>query len=110
VIRAFTIDALPREVIAENNHTGRLQVADGTKGRFGNVDLLSDLLDSFRQDYGGGTFTNGSIKKADEPAYVCYEGQDIVAFLYSEGRGPEEPYGTLNQVQIETQLKIAPSR
>ena len=63
---------------------------------FGNVDIRSDFFDSFRADYGGTAFDRWFNRKADEPAYICYEGQDLVAFLYLKVEGPKETTATSN--------------
>ena len=105
--RAFTIDAFLEKSIAENPTLVDYKLPTVRKVVFGNVDLPSDFFDSFRQDYGGGTFNKWFNKKADEPAYVCYEGQDIVAFLYLKVEGPEEPYGDIEPgFKSKRRLKI----
>ena len=93
--RAFTIDAFLEKSIAENPALVDYKVLAVRKVVFGNVDIRSDFFDSFREDYGGNAFDKWFNRKADEPAYVCYEGQDLVAFLYLKVEGPEEPYGDI---------------
>ena len=51
--------------------------------------LTSDFFDSFRADYGGAAFDKWFARKADETAYVCYEAQDFVAFLYLSHRAAQ---------------------
>lgn len=93
--RAFTIDAFLEKSTAENPALVDYKVPVVQKVVFGNVDIRSEFFDSFREDYGGSAFDKWFNRKADEPAYVCYEGQDIVAFLYLKVEGPEESYGDI---------------
>jgi hypothetical protein len=105
--RAFTIDAFLEKSLAENPALIDYKVPTVQKVVFGNVDVHSEFFDSFREDYGGGAFNKWFNKKADEPAYVCYEGPDIVAFLYLKVEGAEEPYGDIEPgFRSKRRLKI----
>ncbi len=93
--RVFTIDAFLEKVSAENPDLVDYKVLAVKKTVFGNVDIPEDFFDSFRQDYGGKDFDRWFARKADETAYVCYEGKDLVAFLYVKVEGPDENYSDI---------------
>jgi hypothetical protein len=105
--RIFTIDAFLEKVLAENPELVNYRVLAVKKVAFGNVDLRSPFFDSFRDDYGGDAFDRWFNKKADEPAYVCYEGAELVAFLYLKVEGPGENYGDIEpRFKPKRRLKI----
>ena len=105
--RAFTIDAFLEKALAENPELVEYKVPAVRKVAFGHVDLHSEFFDSFREDYGGSAFDRWFNRKADEPAYVCYEGQDLVAFLYLKVEGPDENYGDIEpRFKPKRRLKI----
>ena len=90
--RVFTIEAFLEKVSAENPTLVDYRVLAVKKTVFGSVDITSRFFDSFRADYGGAAFDKWFARKADEAAYVCYEAQDLVAFLYVKVEGPDENY------------------
>jgi hypothetical protein len=94
--RVFTIDAFLEKVSAENPDLVEYKVLAVKKTVFGKVDVAEEFFDSFRQDYGAAAFDRGFARKADETAYVCQEGQDLVAFLYLKVEGPDENYGDID--------------
>jgi predicted nucleic acid-binding protein len=93
--RVFTLDAFLEKVTAENPGLVDYKVLAVKKTVFGNVDIRSEFFDSFRQDYGGDAFDKWFARKADEAAYVCHQGNDLVAFLYLKPEGPEENYSDI---------------
>jgi predicted nucleic acid-binding protein len=93
--RVFTIDAFLEKVGAENPTLVDYRVLAVKKTVFGSVDITSAFFDSFRADYGGAAFDKWFARKADEAAYVCYEAQDLVAFLYVKVEGPDENYNNV---------------
>src|ERR1051326_6364097 len=93
--RVFTIDAFLEKVTAENPTLVDYKVLAVKKTVFGEIDVSEDFFDSFRQDYGGKDFDRWFARKADEDAYVCYEGKDLVAFLYLKVEGTEENYNDI---------------
>ncbi len=103
--RVFTIDAFLEKAIAENPALVDYKNPAVRKVVFGQVDLKSGFFDTFRQDYAG--FDIWFSKKSDEPAYVCYEGTDIVAFLYLKAEGTDENYGDIEpRFKPKRRLKI----
>jgi len=105
--RVFTIDAFLEKVTAENPTLVDYKVLAVKKTVFGSVDITSDFFDSFRQDYGGSAFDKWFARKADEAAYVCYEGEDLVAFLYLKVEGPDENYNDITPAfSAKRRLKI----
>jgi predicted nucleic acid-binding protein len=93
--RVFTIDAFLEKVSAENPNLVDYKVLSVKKSVFGSVDIASAFFDTFRADYGGAEFDKWFARKADETAYVCYEAQDIVAFLYVKPEGCGENYSDI---------------
>lgn len=89
--KVFTIDAFIEKVLAENPSLVDYEVLSVKKEYFGNVDINDSFFDSFREDYHG--FDDWFNRKSEEIAYVCYESNSIVAFLYVKVEGiNEEPY------------------
>jgi hypothetical protein len=93
--RVFTIDAFLEKVTAENPTLVDYKVLAVKKTVFGTIDVTADFFDSFRHDYGGAAFDKWFARKADENAYVCFEGKDVVAFLYLKVEGPDENYSDI---------------
>jgi len=105
--RTFTIDAFLEKAMAENPELVDYKVLAVRKFAFGHVDIHSEFFDSFREDYGGDAFDTWFNRKADEPAYVCYEGEDLVAFLYLKVEGLAENYGDIEpRFNPKRRLKI----
>jgi predicted nucleic acid-binding protein len=82
--RVFTLDAFLEKVTAENPTLVDYKVLAVKKTVFGAADITAEFFDSFRQDYGGDAFDKWFARKADETAYVCNQGNDLVAFLYND--------------------------
>jgi hypothetical protein len=93
--RVFTIDAFLEKVTAENPDLVDYRVLSVRRVHFGEVDLQSAFFDSFREDYAGAAFDKWFNRKADEFAYVCYEGQSLIAFLYLKAEGEDEQYADI---------------
>ncbi len=93
--RIFTLDAFLEKVSAENPALVDYNVLAVRKTVFGATNIGHEFFDSFRQDYGGSAFDKWFARKADETAYVCHQGSDLVAFLYLKVEGPDENYGDI---------------
>lgn len=91
--RVFTIDSFLEKVSAENPTLVDYKVLSVKKEHFGNINLADPFFDSFREDYPG--FDKWFNKKADELAYICSVGANIVAFLYLKQEGTEEVYSDI---------------
>jgi predicted nucleic acid-binding protein len=105
--RAFTIDAFLEKCQAENPELVDYNILAVKKVLFGQVNVKSEFFNSFREDYGGDAFDQWFNRKADEPVYVCYEGSEVVAFLYVKVEGHEEGYADINPVfKPKRRLKI----
>jgi hypothetical protein len=88
--RVFTIDAFLEKVIAENPGLVDYRVLSVRKTLFGRVNLADSFFDSFRADYD--RFDRWFTRKSEEPAYVCLDGDRLVAFLYLKVEDQREPY------------------
>jgi predicted nucleic acid-binding protein len=95
VHRAFTIDSFLEKVTAENPELVDYKVLSVRRTHFGQVDLHSPFFDSFRADYSGTDFEKWFNRKADDPAYVCYRSDTLVAFLYLKVESEDENYGDI---------------
>jgi predicted nucleic acid-binding protein len=95
VHRAFTIDSFLEKVTAENPELVDYKVLSVRRTHFGQVDLHSPFFDSFRADYSGTDFEKWFNRKADDPAYVCYQSDTLVAFLYLKVESEDENYGDI---------------
>jgi hypothetical protein len=93
------------KVTAENPDLVGYDVLSVEKTLFGNVDVTSSFFDSFRADYPG--FDRWFSRKREEPAYICLEGQDLVAFLYLKSEDEREVYSDiLPPLRPRKRLKI----
>lgn len=103
--KVFTIDAFLEKVTAENPELVDYRVLAVRKAKFGEIDVTNNFFDSFREDYPG--FDRWFGRKADEPAYVCEEDNEIKAFLYLKVEGEGEPYGDIEPTfEPKKRLKI----
>jgi len=101
----FTIDAFLEKVVAENPALVDYGVLSIRKRLFGHIELSDPFFDSFRQDYPN--FDRWFNRKAEEPAYVCFEGDRVVAFLYLKIEHEQEPYPNIAPAfQPRKRLKI----
>ena len=104
---AFTIEAFLEKVTAENPELVDYNVLAVKRVLFGQVDVGEEFFDGFREEYGGPAFNKWFNKKADEAAYVCYEGRALVAFLYLKVEGLDENYSDINpSFRPKRRLKI----
>lgn len=94
--RVYTIDEYLEKVTAENPELADYDVLSVEKVAFGDVDVSDPFFDSFREDYPG--FDKWFLRKSEEEAYICREGQRIVAFLYLKVEDEREPYGDIEPI------------
>lgn len=91
--RVFTIDGFLEKVTAENPGLVDYAVLSVRQTLLGNVNIGDTFFDSFRSEYPG--FDQWFNRKAEEPAYVCMDGDRLVAFLYLKTEDEREPYGDI---------------
>jgi predicted nucleic acid-binding protein len=105
--RVFTLDAFLEKVTAENPTLVDYKILAVKKTVFGATNITAEFFESFRQDYGGQAFDKWFARKADEPAYVCHQGNDLVAFLYLKVEGTDENYSDIEpRFEPKRRLKI----
>ncbi|PHI18197.1 hypothetical protein CEQ90_19250 [Lewinellaceae bacterium SD302] len=103
--RVFKIDQFLETVVAQYPELKGYQVLSVRKEYFGNIDVSQSFFESFREDYPG--FDKWFKKKSDEVAYVCYEDDEIKAFLYIKVENEDENYSDIQPVFPEKKrLKI----
>jgi predicted nucleic acid-binding protein len=107
--RVFTIDAFLEKVVAENPELIEYQVLSVKKIPFGNINVTDAFFDSFREDYPD--FDRWFNRKGEETAYVCFQGDRLVAFLYLKIELEREPYPDIVPTfQRKRRLKIGSFR
>lgn len=88
--RFFDIDSFLEKVTAENPGLVDYRMLSVRKTHFGNVNIRDRFFDSFREEYPD--FDGWFNQKSEEAAYVCYEAQEQVAFLYLKVEDEREFY------------------
>jgi hypothetical protein len=94
--KVFTIDAFLEKVIAENPSLVDYKVLAVKKLYFGEIDLKDLFFDSFREDYAG--FDEWFNKKSDEISYVCFQDNQLSAFLFLKIEDESENYSDISPV------------
>jgi predicted nucleic acid-binding protein len=93
--RVFRIDKFLEKVTAENPDFVNYKVLSVKKELFGNVDLKDSFFDGFRNDYiGFDKWFNGKAGNNDK-AYVCYDGNELAAFLFLKVEDKSENYSEI---------------
>jgi hypothetical protein len=92
--RVFTIDGFLEKIVSENPQLTDYKVLAVKKVKFGAVDLSSSFFDSFREDYPG--FDKWYGRKANEDAYVSWDDEGPVAFLFLKVEGLDENYADIS--------------
>lgn len=92
--KVFTIQTFLEKAIAENPELVDYKVLAVKKVDFGEIDLQDSFFDSFRDDYK--EFDKWFKRKANESCYVCYENNNLVAFLYIKIESSKENYGNID--------------
>ena len=105
--RVFGIDGFLEMVISENPSLIDYSILSVKKEYFGNIKLEDNFFDSFRNDYKGfDKWYNGKAGD-NEMAYVCYEAEEIKAFLYMKVEDEKESYSQISPTFIpKKRLKI----
>lgn len=94
--RVFKIDDFLEKIIAENPDLVDYKVLAVKKLYFGQVDINNIFFDSFREDYA--EFNRWFNKKADEVSYVCYNKDELSAFLYIKVEDETENYAEISPI------------
>jgi len=103
--RVFKIDSFLEKVTTEHPELVNYKSLFVKKTLFGNIDLSDSFFDSFRSSYIG--FDKWYNSKADNEAYVCYQDNSVVAFLYLKTEEKDEPYNDITpQFASKKRLKI----
>lgn len=103
--KTFTIDSFLEKAVAENPELVDYRVLSVRRTLIGNIDVSLPFFDSFRSDYPG--FNQWFARKSDEPAYVCFQAGNLVAFLYLKVEDQREPYPDIvPQFSPKRRLKI----
>ncbi|TLV02744.1 PIN domain-containing protein [Dyadobacter luticola] len=88
--KIFTIERYLEKMNSENPDLVNYKVLAVKKEYFGNIDVNDHFFDSFRRDYDG--FDKWFGKKSDEIAYICYEEDQVMAFLFLKAEEKGENY------------------
>jgi len=88
--RVFSIQSFLEKVTFENPELVDYKVLAVKKVDFGEVDIQDTFFDSFRQDYQ--EFDKWFKKKSDKSCYVCYNDNNLTAFLYIKVEDENESY------------------
>jgi len=103
--RVFTIDSFLEKVISEHPELVNYKVLSVTKKYFGDVNLQDNFFDSFREDYVG--FDKWFNRKSDEIAYITYNKEKILSFLYLKIEDRGENYSDIEPIfSKKRRLKI----
>lgn len=89
----FTIENFLEKVTGENPDLVSYKTLAVKKEYFGNIALTDTFFNSFRRDYFG--FDKWFNRKSDETAYVCYEDNNLMAFLYLKKEDEKEDYSNI---------------
>lgn len=92
--KIFTIDAFLEKVIAENPNFVDYKVLAVKKLYFGEINLKDTFFDSFREDYAG--FNDWFNRKSDEISYVCFQDNQLSAFLFLKVEDENENYSDVS--------------
>jgi predicted nucleic acid-binding protein len=91
--RVFTIDSFLEKAIAEHPELVDYNVLSVKKTLVGRVDVSVPFFESFREEYPN--FDRWFNGKSEEPAYVCYDGQRLVAYLFLKLEDTHELYSNI---------------
>ena len=103
--RVFTIDSFLEKTVSEHPERIDYKVLSIKQEHFGNIDLKDPFFDSLKEDYSD--FTDWFTKKAEEKAYVTYQKDKLLSFLYLKPEGPEENYSDIRPIfKPKRRLKV----
>lgn len=103
--RVFTINSLLEKVVSENPDLIDYKVLSIKQKYFGNIDINDPFFDSLKGDYSG--FNKWFNKKSDEKAYISYNKDKLLAFLYLKVEGIGDNYYDITPIfKPKKRLKI----
>jgi predicted nucleic acid-binding protein len=103
--KIYTIERFLEKMNSENPDFISYKVLAVKKEYFGNIKLEDPFFDSFRKDYEG--FDHWFQKKSDEIAYICYEDEQVMAFLFLKVEDADENYQNISpKFEKKRRLKI----
>lgn len=88
--KVFTINSFLEKVVSEHPELINYKVLSVKKEYFGNINLEDSFFDSLKEDYSG--FSKWFRKKSDDVAYVSYNGEKLLSFLYLKFEDSTEHY------------------
>ena len=91
--KVYNIDSFLEKVFAENPDLIEYKVLSVKRTLFGTLDVKNSFFDSFRKNYSG--FDDWFNRKSDESAYVCFNENDLLAFLYIKKEDEREVYSDI---------------
>lgn len=103
--KVFKIQSFLEKVTSENPDLIKYNVLAVKQVEFGEVNLADSFFDSFRADYN--EFDTWFKSKFDEKCYVCYNDNDLTAFLYIKVEDKNENYSEISPgFEKKKRLKI----
>ncbi len=103
--KVFSINSFLEKVVSENPSLVDYKVLNIRQNYFGNLNINDSFFDSLKEDYP--EFVKWFNCKADEKAYVSYNNNKLLAFLYLKIEDKTENYGNINPVfEQKKRLKI----
>ncbi|MEE3999918.1 PIN domain-containing protein [Tenacibaculum sp. FZY0031] len=88
--KVYKIQSFLEKVISENPDLVQYNVLAVKKVDFAEVDIKDSFFDSFREDYN--EFNSWFKSKFDKVCYVCYNDNNLTAFLYIKVEDETENY------------------
>lgn len=103
--QVYRIEGFLEKVVSEHPELMDYNVLSVTKKHFGEIDLQDSFFDSFRTDYKD--FDRWFNRKADEIAYVTYNNERVLSFLYVKVEDGSENYTDIVPIFVsKRRLKI----
>lgn len=103
--KVYNIEDFLYKCKKENPELINYRVLSVVKKRFGDIDINDEFFNNFINDYNG--FKAWFNKKQDEYAYVCYQDDKLLGFLYIKKEDINENYNDIvPQFKPKTRLKI----
>jgi len=103
--KVFKIESFLEKVTSENPELVDYSVLAVKKADFAEVNIKDTFFNTFREDYK--EFDKWFLKKSDNVCYVCYNDEQLVAFLYIKIENENENYTEIEPVfKRKKRLKI----